>query len=136
MFNTALDYIAHYDIRVMVSFVFVGITSLGWYLIALALLLNNTDVSLGSAAIIAYLASMVWNYTLQRTVTFRSTRHHGETIPLYLLSHGVGMVLNAALLVVLTERIALPMWLAQGLALVAITITSYGLQKWVVFRRS
>jgi putative flippase GtrA len=109
------------------------------------------------AASIAYALSMVLNYLLQRSFTFKSTRAHGEAGKRYVVAQLGGMAINSATLEILLGQRALDWALGpalsgyvfalsglpelplrvlvgQGLALVANTAYSYVTQRFWVFR--
>ena len=69
---------------------------------------------------VAYAASMVANYLLQRSFTFRSDRPHRKAVGRYLVVHGVGITLNAAMLQVLVAWIHFSLLIVQGAAVVTV----------------
>jgi putative flippase GtrA len=109
------------------------------------------------SASIAYALSMVLNYILQRSFTFRSTRGHGEAGRRYVVAQLGGMAINSATLEVLLGQrvldgllgaevagyvIALPalpslplrVVLGQAIALVFTTAYTYVTMRFWVFR--
>jgi len=82
---------------------------------------------------VAYAASMVVNYLLQRSFTFRSERPHRQAVGRYALVHGVGITLNAAMLEVLVGWMRFSLLIVQGAAVVIVAIWSYLAQKVWVF---
>ena len=109
------------------------------------------------AASVAYALSMLLNYALQRTFTFRSTRSHGQAARRYVVVQLTGLAINSAILEILLGRHVLdhmlgPEWsafaitlpglpalplrvaLAQGFSLAVTMACSYVAQRYWVFR--
>ena len=140
----------------LARFGFVGVLSNVVYFGALWLL-RTLELPWWAAATLAYALSMVLNYVLQRSFTFRSTRAHAEAGKRYVVAQLGGMAINSATLEILLGQRALD-WalgpalssyvftlaflpalplrivLGQGIALVANTAYSYVTQRFWVFR--
>ena len=118
----------------MIRFGIMGATSAGIYLVFFIPLRWVVPTRLWVAATIGYLLSMVVNYVLQRNYTFRSNRPHQEAMGRYLVVQLMGLALNATVLELLTMRVKLSLWLAQGIAIAGVAVWSYVAQKlWVFF---
>lgn len=117
----------------LIRFGATGLFSVALYLGCLVPLNYVLPNLLWLAAALAYGASMVANYLMQRNFTFRSNRRHEETVVRYLLVHAVAMGLNSGVLELLIRRLSVSLWLAQGTAVVCVAIWSYSAQKLWVF---
>ena len=85
-------------------FALVGILSSGLYFIIISVLLMWTGLALEFTAAIAYALSMVVNYLLQRSYTFRSKRGHVKATGAYLFTHAVGLGINSGTLNILVTQ--------------------------------
>ncbi|PIW26382.1 MAG: hypothetical protein COW30_15025 [Rhodospirillales bacterium CG15_BIG_FIL_POST_REV_8_21_14_020_66_15] len=119
------------NLREAVRFVITGGTSTALYVCIMFLLVPGLGP--GGASIIAYSASMIANYTMQRLWTFRSDRHHREAIPRYLLVHVGSLGLNAVILFVFVQQLGGPLVATQLASFVVIAIWSYLCQRIWVF---
>jgi len=117
----------------MLRFGFVGIVSNGVYFSVLPLLTFVFDAVLWLAGAIAYASSVLVNYLLQRSLTFRSQRAHRQAGPRYLVVQAVALGLNSLLLGLLVTRMGLHFVIGQGAALVVTTAWNYLCQKFWVF---
>jgi len=66
---------------------------------------------LGSTA--GFLTGGLVNYTLNRSIAFRSTKPHSETAPKFFTIAGIGLILNALIMTLLTRHVGAPYLLAQ-----------------------
>ncbi|MEZ0214280.1 MAG: GtrA family protein [Xanthobacteraceae bacterium] len=89
-----------------------AVGTLAHYTVLIALVqAAGLDPVAGSTA--GFLAGLVVNYTLNRAITFRSTKRHRETAAKFLTVAGIGLVLNAALMALLIDKLGLPYLVAQ-----------------------
>lgn len=79
---------------------------------------------LGTTA--GFLVGAFVNYQFSRHVVFRSSKPHGEAMTKFLLVAGIGMVLNAALMALLTHVLAAPYLPAQILVTGLLVLWHYG----------
>ena len=121
-----------HDTRQLLRFGVVGGCSAGVYIVVMAGLVSRANLIL--AAVVAYLAAMVVNYTLQKLWTFKSDRRHREAIPKYIVTHVTAIALNSLILEFLHGRLGAPLIPTQLLAFGAIAIWSYCCQRLWVFR--
>lgn len=111
-----------------------GISGVATELVYFAILwVSNVfwDAPLWLHATLAYALSIVFNYFMQRTFTFRSTKTHTYSTPRFLGVHAVGMTLNSATLGLLVDWAELPFWFSQGVAIGLVALWSYhGQKRW------
>jgi putative flippase GtrA len=82
-------------------------------------------------ATLAYLGSIVVNYALQRSFTFRSQKTHTHSGPRYILVHSVGMAINSGVLGLTVDVLKLPFLPSQVAAIGLVAIWSYiGQKRW------
>lgn len=113
----------------------VGVLSNVVYFGVLPVLTLLLDTALWLAGAIAYACSVLVNYLLQRSLTFRSQRGHLQAGPRYLVVQGVALGLNSFLLGLLVTRLGWHFFLGQGVALVVTTTWNYLCQKLWVFEQ-
>jgi putative flippase GtrA len=118
----------------IVRFAFSGLASVGAYLACLHVLIRFID-QLWLAGATAYVLSMLVNYALQRTLTFKSARSHGQAAPRYLLAHAVGVGITAVTLEVGVSVLGFSLALVQIVGVVFAAGWSYVAQKYWVFNR-
>lgn len=87
---------------------------------------------LGSTA--GFLTGGLVNYTLNRSIAFRSSKPHRETAPKFFAIAGVGLVLNALLMALLTRQVGAPYLLAQVLTTLMLLLWHYGANALWTFR--
>lgn len=99
----------------------VGITGawFGW-----PILLANT---------LAYVLSFIFSYLAQRRYTFRSQLPHSQLLPKYAALQIVGLGLNTGIIFALMHM-GLPYIIAMGIAIVAVPVFTYIVNKIWVFR--
>jgi putative flippase GtrA len=89
------------------------------------------DVPLWWQATVAYALSIVFNYFMQRTFTFRSTKSHAHSTPRFLGVHAVGMALNSVTLGIMVDWAGLPFLVSQAVAIGLVALWSYyGQRRW------
>jgi putative flippase GtrA len=121
-------------IREVLRFGFSGLASVGAYLGCLHVLIRFID-QLWLAGAIAYVLSMLVNYTLQRKLTFKSDRSHGQAAPRYLLVHAVGVAITGTTLEVGVSVLGFPLAIVQIVGVLLAAGWSYVGQKTWVFTR-
>jgi len=87
---------------------------------------------IGSTA--GFLTGGLVNYTLNRSIAFRSTKPHSETAPKFFAIAGVGLVLNALLMALLTGEFGVPYLLAQIISTSILLVWHYGANALWTFR--
>lgn len=87
---------------------------------------------IGSTA--GFLTGGLVNYTLNRSIAFRSTKPHSETAPKFFAIAGVGLVLNALLMALLTGEFGAPYLLAQIISTSILLVWHYGANALWTFR--
>jgi putative flippase GtrA len=122
------------QLRELLRFGSVGLASSAVYFALLWLVTRLTSWPAGISGTIAYALSIVVNYVLQKSFTFKSDRRHQQAGPRYLLIHLGGMLLNGGFLwlgVDLAGWSYIPVQLA---AMVVVTIWSYLGQRFWAFQ--
>jgi putative flippase GtrA len=109
------------------------ISNLVYFGILFALL--SFDIVIEVAGAVAYLASMVTNFQMHARYTFGSTKAHAKTSVPYLVTHGVGMIINSTVLHVLITRLAWSVLLGQALSVLLVAVWSFFAMKYWAFRQ-
>jgi putative flippase GtrA len=120
-------------LRELIRFGSVGVASNVIYL-AVLVGLRALELPWWLSTGLAYAASMVANYLLQRSVTFKSQRNHQAAGPRYLLVMGTCLVINSAMMETLVAQMGVHPVIAQIGTLVFTTALSYVGQKFWAFR--
>lgn len=92
-----------------------------------------SGLPLWGRATLAYLGSIIVNYSMQRTFTFRSNKAHVQAGPRYLAVHAMGMGINAGVLGISVDWLELPFLPCQIAAIGLVAICSYLGQKYWAF---
>jgi putative flippase GtrA len=112
-----------------------GGLTLAFYILTLVLLIEVAGLSQGLAAGTAMLLGGVVNYLLNKWVVFRSTRHHFEAAPRYVIVLLANAGANAAVTWLASDVAGLPYGLVQVVYLTAATVTVFlVMRRWVMFR--
>lgn len=109
-----------------------GLATVTYYVLAM-LLAYLTTCSVMLVNTIAYGAGFIVSYTGQKYWTFQSRSSHKKTLPLFFAVAASGFVLNS-LIVWVTVNLGLPYAIAALLATAVVTVMSYILQRYVVFK--
>jgi putative flippase GtrA len=115
-------------------FATVGTASAGVYFALLWLLAVVTRLSLTLRAALAYGISIIFNYIVQRSFTFRSVRQHQHAGPRHVVVQLGGLAINSA---VLWLGVEIEHWWAPAVQVGAIALTtvwSYLGQKFWAFQ--
>jgi len=116
----------------LVRFAIVGILSnIVYFSVLGGLLWSNMTIEI--AAAIAYATSMVVNYLLQRSYTFKSDKKHLHATTKYLLVQFVGMGVNSGTLHILVTQLGWPIIAGLAIALILVTCWTYLAMKFWVF---
>lgn len=115
----------------LIRFATVGILSNILYFSVLGGLLW-INMAIEAAAAIAYATSMVINYLLQRSYTFKSNSKHLHATVKYLLVQFIGMGINSGTLHILVTQLGLPVISGLIVALALVTCWTYlAMRLWV-----
>jgi putative flippase GtrA len=95
----------------------------------LILLVRMAAAGVIVASTIAYAASAVVNYSINRDFTFRSRRTHLDAFPKFVIVCVGGLLLNAALMLLFNEAIGLHYLLAQVLSTIATLFWNFALNR-------
>ncbi|MFK8253878.1 GtrA family protein [Ancylobacter terrae] len=87
----------------------------------LAGLVQVAGAGVVSATTLGFICGGLVNYTLSRQLVFRSRRPHGEAITRFFTVALSGLLLNAALMALLVDRLALP-WLPAQMAVTGLLV--------------
>lgn len=93
----------------------------------------NSDPAIGAMAGAA--CGAAFNYSLNYRFTFRSKRPHNEALPRFLLMAGIGVLLNGAIVKVLTMA-TVNYLVSQVGATLTILILNFFLSKLWIFRQT
>lgn len=117
-----------------IRFLFVGManTAVGYGTI----LLCQYGLGLGyvAANAMGYAVGGTVSYLLNRHYTFASRRAHREALPRFVATVGVCYAINLGMLELAVQRLQWPAPVAQGVAMIAYTLSFYFLSRLVVFR--
>jgi putative flippase GtrA len=120
--------------RELLRFGSVGLASSAIYFALLWLVTRLTGWPAGVCGTIAYAFSIVLNYVLQKSFTFKSGRRHQQAGPRYLLIHLGGMLLNGGFLWLGVDVSGWSYIPVQLGAMVVVTIWSYLGQRFWAFQ--
>lgn len=120
----------------MVRFGWVGLFTLGMYVVEMWLLAHHTHWPAWLNATIAYGPCLVVNYVLHRSFTFRHDGEHLRSGLRYLAVQLGGMGINSGVLWLAVDRLGLPFFPAQVAALLIAAVWSYVGQKAWAFASS
>lgn len=85
------------------------------------------------ASATAYTLSAVYNYAMNYTLTFKSTKRHVETVPKFILVAFVGVNVNTALFATFLHLIGIYL-IAQCVAIGGTVLVNYLLHKHWIYR--
>lgn len=86
------------------------------------------------ASTVGFVLSIVVSYALQKRWVFASAARHSTALPRFLVAAVAAMLLNAAVLTVGTELLAVHYLLVQAVALVLIPVSNYLINALWTFR--
>ncbi len=112
------------SLRSLISFVLVGGFATGLQYAIMALLIWLADVPVVLASNIGFGISALANYLLNARITFRSEARHAATLPRFLITAALGMLINSLLLSLLVS-LGLHPAPAQLLATVGVMFWNY-----------
>ncbi|AGT11178.1 GtrA family protein [Paracoccus aminophilus] len=115
----------------VVTFLLVGLSSTAVYF-SLLWALQGLTPRVAVLAAICYLASMIWNFVLQRSLTFRHRSPSRGAPYRFGLMHGVALGLNSLTMWALVERAGLPLYAAQiGVTTLIAALIYLASSRWV-----
>jgi putative flippase GtrA len=116
-----------------IRFVVVGVMNTA---ITLGLIYGITAAGLSYliANAVGYLAGFVNSFVMNRQWTFRSSGHPGKQAVLFSLVFALSYGIQFVALLVQTEWLGVPVWLAQAVSMVLYTAVNFLLNKIVTFR--
>ena len=129
--NTVVDYSVFLSVRAVLE----QTTELP--ALAAALSIGRDTVLLIAANMAAWLVAVTGSYIMNSSVTFaaesgRKLRWRAYTA--FVVSGVAGLIANTAMLVIGTNALLLPIWIAKALAILASFIANFSLSHFVVFR--
>jgi len=110
-----------------------GAATVGHYT-TLILLVEAGALDPVPAALAAFLVGGTISYTLNRRITFRSTRPHREAAPTFIAVAGVGFLMTGLLMDLLVNRLQLPYLPAQLLTTGLVMVWTFAASKFWTFR--
>lgn len=105
----------------MLRFAFVGGLATALHYLILIALVNGAGLDVSFASAIGYTLSTLFNYAINRRLTFRSRRSHSIALPRFLWLASFGLAINTATVWLLAERWGLHYLVAQ-VAATALTL--------------
>jgi putative flippase GtrA len=122
-------------VKQFIRFLGVGGVATAIQYFILVLLVAGKNVEPVIASTVGFLVSSLVNYELNHRFTFSSTRLRKETLPLFYLVVGFGLILNAFIIWFCVSVLLVHYFLSQLTATGAVLISNFALNKLVVFRR-
>ncbi|MES2831334.1 MAG: GtrA family protein [Pseudomonadota bacterium] len=115
---------ANFSLRSALTFLVVGGFTTGMQYAVMALLIYFAGMSIVLASAIGFIVSAIVNYFLNARLTFRSKKAHGNTMPRFVATAGIGLLLNSLVLAGLTS-VGIHVALAQVIATICVLIWNY-----------
>jgi len=122
--NTHLAARANFSLRSALTFLVVGSFTTSMQYAVMALLIHFAGMSIVPASAIGFIVSAVVNYFLNARLTFRSKKNHGDTMPRFVATASIGLLLNSLVLAGLTS-LGTHVVLAQVIATICVLIWNY-----------
>lgn len=117
-----------------ISFFGVGAIATACHYALLFTLVEGAKAAPVWASLCGAVLGAIISYALNRLYTFQSTAQHRKTAPKFFLVAGLAVVLNTALMSILTLWVGLPYPVAQVLTTGLLIIVTFGLNKAWSFR--
>lgn len=117
-----------------IKFLFVGGSATLIQLFLLFALVECFLVHAVMSSCVAYLLSSIYNYILNYTLTFSSTKQHSETFPKFVLVVAIGVSVNTFIFW-LTLNLINHYLIAQGVAIFFTLICNYLLHKYWIYQK-
>lgn len=121
------------SLRSLASFVLVGGFATGVQYALMSLLIWLADCPLVLASGVGFAISAVANYLLNARLTFRSNESHAKTLPRFIVTAVLGLLINSGLLAFLASLGMHPA-LAQPLTTVGVLLWNYMLNALWTFK--
>ncbi len=115
---------ANFSIRSALTFLIVGGLTTGIQYVVMALLMWLADMPAVYASSIGFVFSAAVNYLLNARLTFRTKKTHTDTLPRFIGTAGMGLLLNVLVLTGLTSM-GMHVALAQVLTTICVLIWNY-----------
>lgn len=121
-------------LRQFVGFAAVGSVGLAAHYLVLTGLVELLSVDPVVASVAGFLVGAVVNYGLNRRLVFRSDRAHSAAGPRFFAVAASGLAINAALMTLLVDYLAVYYLAAQVVVTVGLTVWHFALNKYWTFR--
>jgi putative flippase GtrA len=121
-------------VRQFASFTACGAVGTAAHYSALIALVHGLDVGPVPASAVGFTLGALVNYSLNYRLTFRSKRLHRESMPKFFLVALAGLLLNTALMALLTTNLAVHYLVAQIVATGAVLVWNFAANRWWTFR--
>jgi len=121
-------------LKQFVSFTAVGAVGTAAHYSALVVLVQFMHVGPVPASGVGFVLGALVNYILNYRLTFRSTKLHRESMPKFFLVAIVGLVLNTAIMALLTEIFRLHYLLSQILATGSVLVWNFTANRYWTFK--
>lgn len=100
------------------------------------LLVSGWDFDPIAASIFSFLISTISSYILTINYVFiKSTRKKRLTLPLYLVSTGIGIVITKFVLEALTNQLEIHYLISKNIAVAFIIVANYFIRKYLIFKK-
>jgi putative flippase GtrA len=110
-------------------FLLVGGFATGLQYLILIILVQTNWASVVAASSIGFATSAIFNYALNRSLTFRSSRAHAQALPRFLIVATTGLLLNGGMLWILHEEAGLYYLWAQILVTGGTLVWNFALNR-------
>jgi len=119
-------------VKRLTHFLLVGALATGLQYVVYGALLQLSAWPAMLASMVGSLAGSVLSYALNYHLTFRSNRSHVSAVPRFYAMVAGAFVLNAGLVGILVDGLALNPWLGQVIATAACLVWNYAISRnWV-----
>ncbi|MBZ8134240.1 GtrA family protein [Afifella sp. IM 167] len=119
----------------LARYILVGSLTLGIYLSLLLGMVEGLGAAPWIAAVVSYLGSLLFNYLMHHSWTYRSSENHRSAAPRYLALNAGFLCLNAAVMAFVPALLGISYLWVQGGALVFIALLTFVIQRSWIFSR-
>lgn len=124
--NPPISARANFSKRSALTFLVVGGFTTGLQYLVMASLIWLADLPVVFASSIGFVISAAVNYLLNARLTFRSKKNHGSTLPRYIATASIGLLLNISVLAGLTS-LGMHVVFAQVMTTICVLIWNYSI---------
>ena len=121
-------------VKQFASFTACGAVGTAAHYSALIALVHGLQVSPVPASAIGFTIGALVNYSLNYRLTFRSKRLHRDSMPKFFAVALAGLLLNTAIMALLTTRLSVHYLIAQIIATGVVLMWNFAVNRWWTFR--